>query len=77
MCNYFSLGIESRIGLGFEKKRTNHAVTNKCVYAWEGLKKMCCCLKTAKVKQVLSHVTKTEEDGTERVMFLSDLRGRN
>lgn len=69
MCNYFSVGIESRIGLGFEKKRTNHAVTNKCVYGWEGVKKMCCCLKTTKIKQVVDYVTKTDENGVEKVMF--------
>lgn len=50
MCNYFSVGIESRIGLGFEKKRTNSHITNKCVYGWEGLKKMCCCMTTTKIK---------------------------
>ena len=40
MCNYFSVGIESRIGLGFDKKRTKSQFLNKAVYGWEGLKKL-------------------------------------
>eukprot|EP00357_Protocruzia_adherens_P006901 CAMPEP_0115037416 /NCGR_PEP_ID=MMETSP0216-20121206/42790_1 /TAXON_ID=223996 /ORGANISM="Protocruzia adherens, Strain Boccale" /LENGTH=516 /DNA_ID=CAMNT_0002417601 /DNA_START=314 /DNA_END=1864 /DNA_ORIENTATION=- len=42
MCNYISLGIDARIGYGFDKNRTTSALCNKGVYAWEGLKKMCC-----------------------------------
>lgn len=60
MCNYFSIGVESRIGLGFEKKRTSHAITNKCVYGIEGLKKMCCCSKTLKIKDVVDFMTKVD-----------------
>ena len=69
MSNYFSVGIESRIGLGFEKSRTNHYVKNKCVYGWEGVKKMCCCSSTAKIKSVVSHVSKINSEGKETVMF--------
>lgn len=32
MCNYFSIGIESRIGMGFDKKRTGSACCNKTKY---------------------------------------------
>jgi len=71
MSNYFSIGVESRIGLGFEKSRTNSAFKNKCVYGWEGLKKMCCCSKTLKIKDVVSHVTKINENGEEVMMFHS------
>ena len=39
MCNYFSIGIESRVGLGFDKKRTKSAFGNKIRYVIEGLKK--------------------------------------
>lgn len=56
MSNYFSIGLESRVGLGFEKSRTRSAVTNKCVYTWEGLKKMCCCSQTLKINQVIDYV---------------------
>ena len=69
MCNYFSVGIESRIGLGFEKSRSNHYIKNKCIYGWEGIKKMCCCSTTAKIKSVVSHVTKSNSDGSEEIMF--------
>lgn len=31
MCNYFSLGVESRIGAGFERHRTASQVLNKVV----------------------------------------------
>lgn len=37
--NYFSIGVESRVGLGFDKKRTSSVTRNKLVYAREGIKK--------------------------------------
>ena len=43
MSNYFSIGEESRAGLGFDKKRTTKICCNKFVYFCEGLKKLCCC----------------------------------
>ena len=42
MSNYFSLGVDARIGLGFDKARTRSQFKNKAVYAWEGFKKLCC-----------------------------------
>src|SRR4051812_43368535 len=72
MCNYFSIGVESRIGLGFEKSRSNHYIKNKCIYGWEGIKKMCCCSSTAKIKSVIDYVSKNGNDGTEDIMFKSD-----
>lgn len=57
MCNYMSIGLESRVGLGFEKKRQNSALGNKCCYAWEGIKKMCCLTRTKKVKDVILNVS--------------------
>jgi diacylglycerol kinase (ATP) len=59
MCNYFSLGVESRVGLGFEKKRTSNAICNKCVYFCEGIKKFMCCRgrkRTLKVKECVDYV---------------------
>lgn len=41
LSNYFSLGVDARIGYGFDKKRTQSACCNKCVYFCEGIKKMC------------------------------------
>lgn len=40
MCNYFSFGVDARIGYGFDKKRTSSAFCNKIVYCCEGFKKM-------------------------------------
>lgn len=39
MCNYASIGIDARIGFGFEKKRSNKRWLNKFMYAWEGARK--------------------------------------
>lgn len=69
MCNYFSVGVESRIGLGFEKSRSNHYMKNKCIYGWEGIKKMCCISRTAKIRRVIDYVSKTDKDGNEKIMF--------
>ena len=77
MCNYFSIGLESRIGIGFDKNRTSNATCNKICYGWEGLKKMmyccCCCIvsPTKKVKEVVQYVS-TIEEGKEVVLFATD-----
>jgi diacylglycerol kinase (ATP) len=39
-CNYFSTGVESRIGFGFEKRRTKSQALNKFFYGTESLKKL-------------------------------------
>ncbi len=39
MSNYSSIGIDARIGLGFDKSRSTNRYVNKIVYAWEGIKK--------------------------------------
>eukprot|EP00923_Selenidium_pygospionis_P021138 GHVN01036412.1.p1 GENE.GHVN01036412.1~~GHVN01036412.1.p1 ORF type:complete len:137 (-),score=7.72 GHVN01036412.1:436-846(-) len=39
MSNYFSMGVESRIGIGFDKRRTTSKFGNKWAYFTEGLKK--------------------------------------
>jgi diacylglycerol kinase (ATP) len=54
MCNYFSFGIESRIGYGFEKGRTRSRLGNKIVYAWEGFKKF--FKKTPKVNDIVENL---------------------
>ncbi|KAF8822274.1 diacylglycerol kinase accessory domain (presumed) domain-containing protein [Cardiosporidium cionae] len=39
MGNYFSIGIESRIGRGFDRNRAHNRFLNKMMYAFEGIKK--------------------------------------
>ena len=51
-CNYLSIGADARIGLGFDKKRTNSRLCNKIVYMCEGLKKT--FLKTSRLKEVVT-----------------------
>lgn len=46
-----SIGVDGRIGLGFDKHRTKYAFCNKAVYCWEGFKKL--FLKTLKVNTVV------------------------
>lgn len=64
MCNYFSIGVESRIGLGFDRKRTKSAFLNKVVYCWEGFKKM--FMKTNNMPIVIDSLEKydTNEKST-------------
>uniref|UniRef100_A0A7S4V475 Diacylglycerol kinase n=1 Tax=Alexandrium monilatum TaxID=311494 RepID=A0A7S4V475_9DINO len=40
MCNYFSMGLDARIGVGFDKNRQGGQAANKAVYGWEGTKKL-------------------------------------
>lgn len=62
MANYFSFGVESRIGYGFDKKRSSSAFCNKVVYCCEGFKKM--FLKTPQTNSILEtmEVVKEKED---------------
>ena len=39
-CNYFSTGVESRIGFGFEKRRSKSQLLNKFYYGTESMKKL-------------------------------------
>eukprot|EP00919_Chromeraceae_sp_WS-2016_P007223 GHVR01016992.1.p1 GENE.GHVR01016992.1~~GHVR01016992.1.p1 ORF type:complete len:530 (+),score=134.39 GHVR01016992.1:231-1592(+) len=40
--NYFSFGVDSKIGIGFDRRRKKTAFGNKMVYLTEGMKKICC-----------------------------------
>ena len=40
MVNYFSVGVDAQIGMGFDKHRTHNRICNRCVYTWEGAKKL-------------------------------------
>ena len=39
LSNYCSIGIDARIGLGFDKLRSKNRFLNKIFYAWDGIKK--------------------------------------
>ncbi|CEL94293.1 unnamed protein product [Vitrella brassicaformis CCMP3155] len=55
MANYFSTGIESRIGLGFDRHRARSPFANKVVYFTEGLKKA--FKKTPRITDVISNLS--------------------
>jgi diacylglycerol kinase (ATP) len=54
MANYYSIGVESRIGFGFDKRRTRSKFLNKSVYAMEFLRKT--VKRTAKIRDVVDSV---------------------
>lgn len=60
MLNYFGIGEDARIAMGFEVKRTANKCTNEVVYFWEGLKKWC-CNPTRRIKNQLEYMG-TEKD---------------
>ena len=74
MCNYFSIGVESRIGLGFDKRRTGSVFCNKLCYGWEGLKKMCCCcVRTQRIRQVIDYVSAIDHlTGSDKILFATN-----
>lgn len=72
MCNYFSFGVDSRIGYGFDKGRTKSRLGNKCVYFWEGLKKF--FIKTPKLNEIVENIqnVKIIDDGEEVYFYLDN-----
>ena len=68
MVNYFSLGMDAKIGTGkkelivldFEKNRTGNRCCNKCVYCLVGLKNFlcssCCCCADTKIIDLLDYI---------------------
>ena len=69
MSNYFSIGVESRIGLGFERNRAKSRAANKMVYAWEGFKKI--FLKTHRMNNVLASVEQLPDQNVSVVKLLT------
>lgn len=67
MSNYFSIGVDARIGLGFDKKRSSSKACNRCIYLWEGLKKVC-CMSTHHVQEVIT----TMVEGDDQVIFTNE-----
>ncbi|KAF4704226.1 hypothetical protein FOZ62_028833, partial [Perkinsus olseni] len=68
MCNYFSTGVESRLGLGFDRNRKKSQFANKLVYGVEGTKKML-FKKTAKINQTMDKVVSLSSDGSDDLVF--------
>lgn len=56
LCNYFSIGVESRIGVGFDRYRTRSQFLNKLRYAAEGLKKTI-FRTTRKINELVTEIT--------------------
>jgi diacylglycerol kinase (ATP) len=67
MSNYFSIGVDARIGLGFDKRRSKSKTINRCIYGWEGIKKMC-CLATPHIQEVVTSMT----EGDSKVIFTNE-----
>ena len=59
MSNYLSIGIDARIGFGFDKSRTNSKPLNKVVYAWEGVKKF--LSKSSNMNDVIESMSIVDE----------------
>ncbi|KAK9172850.1 Diacylglycerol kinase accessory domain protein [Cryptosporidium meleagridis] len=79
MSNYFSVGVESRIGIGFDRYRTKNAVLNKMRYALEGVKNT--FRHTTPVYDIIDKCTvnttynKDDSDlivSSEKVLFVTD-----
>uniref|UniRef100_A0A6U6R1T8 Diacylglycerol kinase n=1 Tax=Zooxanthella nutricula TaxID=1333877 RepID=A0A6U6R1T8_9DINO len=51
VCNYLGIGLDARVGFGFDKSRQHNRHANKAVYAWEGTKKL-----LFKKKGVVGHI---------------------
>eukprot|EP00918_Siedleckia_nematoides_P025709 GHVU01055462.1.p1 GENE.GHVU01055462.1~~GHVU01055462.1.p1 ORF type:complete len:629 (+),score=103.36 GHVU01055462.1:236-2122(+) len=64
MSNYFSIGVESRIGIGFDRHRTKSTVLNKLRYVGEGLKKAF-FKKTHKVNYFTSYMCEARDPNEE------------
>jgi len=60
MVNYFSLGMDAKIGTDFEKKRTTSRMCNRCCYCWVGfmncLFNSCLCCADRKVIDLIEYV---------------------
>lgn len=63
MSNYFSFGVDARVGYGFDKNRTKSRFKNKTVYCWEGFKKI--FTNTPKLNDVLTKVETVSPNNNE------------
>ncbi|EER04109.1 diacylglycerol kinase, epsilon, putative [Perkinsus marinus ATCC 50983] len=78
ICNYFSIGVESRIGLGFDKHRTKSKLLNKAVYVVEGTKKLT-FTRTPPIPDLISSATcpsiVDQPSGEDRNIFTTNAVG--
>ncbi|EGR32993.1 hypothetical protein IMG5_064480 [Ichthyophthirius multifiliis] len=71
MSNYFSIGIDARIGFGFDKNRTQSAFINKAIYCCEAFKKL--FIKTNRINQVLESLEiLNEKQGLEKQLLKNE-----
>ena len=60
MCHSFSFGVDARIGINFEQRRTASRFWNQFVYGWEGFKRLFCWCrkwKTPKIREIWASIT--------------------
>ncbi|OEH79979.1 diacylglycerol kinase accessory domain domain-containing protein [Cyclospora cayetanensis] len=71
MSNYFSMGVESRIGRGFDRHRTKSRTLNKMRYGIEGLKKTLMTF-TKSINQIIVGLKVNPGTPEEKVLFTTD-----
>jgi len=57
----FSLGLDARVGYGFDKKKSNNSCFNKLLYCWESVKKLL-CLKTMSLNKYIDVFLSDEKE---------------
>mmetsp|Transcript_28331 Transcript_28331/g.71934 ORF Transcript_28331/g.71934 Transcript_28331/m.71934 type:complete len:507 (-) Transcript_28331:842-2362(-) len=77
MCNYFSIGAESRVGMGMERRRKATWAGNQLMYCASGASALC-CKSTPKMKDVVENAVEhlpadpSDPSGKTRVVFHTD-----
>jgi diacylglycerol kinase (ATP) len=76
--NYISLGYDARVGYNFDPRRTKSRNGNKCIYFYEGLKKIF-CRKTITVQGIIDTLTiyDSENNSVNQDAFFSDIETNN
>lgn len=69
MCHSFSFGVDARVGINFERRRTQSRCWNQVRYTLEGIKRILCWCKnrTLKCREVLSTFTRRHIDDQEEI----------
>ncbi|CDJ43684.1 diacylglycerol kinase, putative, partial [Eimeria tenella] len=71
MSNYFSMGVESRIGRGFDRYRTKSQVFNKMRYGIEGFKKTF-VTRTKSINEIILDLRIHPNTPEEQTLFTTD-----